>query len=323
MALSHVLNIVFFLIISLPFYGQDDTHTVIANDSLKWKKKYPNKITTRLFMINTSNSLEIQSRQENFSINLNANKQDRLGASVGFRSIVISFGFSPNFLSENRNNQNSKLFNLNFRNYFGQWMQTIDLYKEKGFFIEEGDVSLYLPKTTSLKIGGGTSYIFNENFSFRAIVSQDERQLKSAGSFIPRLVYYYSEIDVIYTEIDSKLKSFDIALAPSYYYNYVPTKNLLLSAGASAGLGFNYSESDSESLTSLLTEINFRGSVSYDRDNIYLGAHYSYLILNHNSDRNTYIKDNIPYFEIFLGYRFNAPKSLMRTSDKINNNLGL
>lgn len=323
MALSRVLYVIMFTVISLPFYGQVDTLNFITSDSLTFKKTYPNKITTRLFLINTSNSLEVQSRQENFSLNLNANKQDRLGVSIGFRSVVISLAFSPNFLSENSNNENSKLFNLNFRNYFGRWMQTLDLYKEKGFFIEEDGTSLYLPKTTSLKIGGGTSYIFNENFSFRAIVSQDERQLKSAGSFIPRVVYYYSEIDLVFDNVDSKLKSFDIAFAPSYYYNFVPTKNVLISAGASAGLGFNYSQSESESLTSLLTEISFRSSVTYDRDNLYFGAHYSYLILNHNSDRNTYIKDSIPYFEIFLGYRFNAPKSLLRATDKINNSLGL
>jgi hypothetical protein len=236
---------------------------------------------------------------------------------------VISYSFAPNFLAENEDNKNSKLFNLNLRSYFGQWMQTADLYQERGFFIEGPSSSVYLPDTKSFKIGGSTSYIFNERFSYRAIVSQDEKQLKSTGSFIPKVVYYYSEIDLIYGDIDSKLKAFDIAFAPSYAYNYIPTKNVLIAAGASVGLGFNYSESDSESLTSLLTEFSYRGSITYDKDNLYLGAHYSYLILNHNSDRNSYVKDQIPYFELFLGYRFKTPKSVIRTADKVNKALGL
>lgn len=322
MALRTKLNTIFFLITCLFLNGQNDTINSKIEDTLIYTKKFPNKITARVFLVNTSNSIEVQSRQDNLSLKLNANKQDRLGASVAFRSVVISYSFSPNFLSENRDNENSKLFNLNFRTYLGQWMQTATLFKERGFFIENDGLSVYLPETKSFKIGGETSYILNKNFSFRAIASQDEKQLRSAGSFIPRIVYFYSDLDVKSGNISSELISFDLAFAPSYYYNYVPTKNLLISAGASAGIGINYSDSESESLTSLLTELNFRGSVTYDKDNLYLGAHYSYLILNHNSDRNTYIKDSIPYFELFIGYRFNAPKSVLKAADDVNKSLG-
>lgn len=323
MVIIRVLSVAFILLTTLSSYGQKKAPTFNALDSIEFKKTFHNKITTRLFMINTSNSLEVQSRQDNISLNINANKQDRIGASIAFRSLMISYAFSPNFLSENKDNKNSKLFNLNFRTYIGQWMQTLDLYQEKGFFIEGDGLSIYFPQMKSFKIGGGTSYILNENFSYRAIVSQDETQIKSAGSFIPRIIYYYTELDLIYDDVDSKLKSFDLAIAPSYYYNYVPLKNILLSAGTSVGVGFNYTESDSESLTSLLTEFNFKGSVTYDKDNLYLGAHYSYLILNHNADRSSYIKDSIPYFEIFLGYRFNAPKFVLKIADKVNKAIGL
>jgi hypothetical protein len=199
-------------------------------------------------------------------------------------------------------------------------MQTLDVYSEKGFFLTEDNLELYLPRTKSLKIGGSTSYIMNDNFSFRAIVTQDEKQLKSAGSFIPKLVYYYTKYDIKINDgsVDENYYSFDIALAPSYHYNFVPTKNLLISVGASAGLGINYTTSEFESLTSLLTELNFRSSVTYDLSNLYFGTHYNYLVINHDFDRSTYVKDNIPYFEIFLGYRFRAPKKVVNTADSVN-----
>ncbi len=294
-------------------------------DSTIYKVEFPNKITARLFGVNTSNSLSIQSRNDNLSTELLANKQDHIGASIAFRSIVLSYSFAPNFISENRDNKDSKLFNLNLRAFFGQWMQTIDFYQQKGFFLEiqDANISEYFLEIKSLKIGGSTSYILNKNFSYRAIVTQDEKQLVSAGSFIPSLVYYYSKYDIIQGNVDDDYFSYDLAFAPSYIYNWVIGKNLLISAGGSAGIGVNHSETNDESLTSLLTELNFKGSIVYDKNNIYLGAHYSYLVLNHNVDRSSYIKDNIPYFQLFVGYRFNAPKFVLKAADDVNDELNL
>ncbi|MCB0432709.1 MAG: DUF4421 family protein, partial [Mangrovimonas sp.] len=90
-----------------------------------------------------------------------------------------------------------------------------------------------------------------------------------------------------------------------------------------AGIGFNYSTSKDETLTSLLTELNFRGVVSYNISNFYLGSHYSYLILNHNTDRSSYVNDHIPFFQIFVGYRFKAPKSWVTFFDSVEDKIGL
>lgn len=323
------LRIAYFCFLSVLFTvtlsAQTEKDSIVYSIKSEYIESFPNTITTRLFYVNTYNSLTVKSRDINETLNLEPNKQNRIGASVAFRSINISYSFAPNFLAENTDNDNSKLFNLNLRTYFGKWMQTLDIYQEKGFYLKNNNFDFYLPRTKSLKIGGGTSYILNDNFSFRAIVTQDEKQLKSAGSFIPRIVYYYTKYDIRSDDdaIDEDYYSFDLAFAPSYYYNFVPTKNLLLSAGFSAGIGVNYTTSEFESLTSLSTELNFRGSVTYDLSNLYFGSHYSYLIINHNFDRTSYVKDNIPYFQIFFGYRFKAPKKLVRTADSVNEKIKL
>ena len=320
MGLRLLFIVLFCVCFKTNVHAQTTTDSIIYDIKNEYIESFPNRITTRLFYTNTYNSLTIKSRDFNETIDLEPNKQNRLGASVAFRSINVSYSFAPNFMSENRDNDNSKLFNLNLRTYFGKWMQTLDVYYEKGFYIKDDDLEVYLPRTKSFKIGGGTSYIWNNNFSFRAIVTQDEKQLKSAGSFIPRIVYYYTKYDIRSDDdsVDEDYYSFDIALAPSYYYNFAPTKNLLISAGFSAGLGVNYTTSEFESRTSLLTEVNFRGSITYDLSNLYFGSHYSYLIINHDFDRSTYVKDNIPYFQIFVGYRFKAQKKLVKTADSVN-----
>lgn len=327
MGLKNSLFCVLLFTLPLLCFSQETDEEIIYKEETEYKVSYPNRITARAYYVNTSNSLILKDRNSDAFFNLEPNKQNRIGASISFRGITASYSFAPDFLAKNKDNKDSKLFNLNLRTFFGKhFMQTFDLFNEKGFYLSDDNVSVYLPKTRNFKIGGATSYIWNENFSFRAITSQDEKQLKSTGSFIPRIIYYYSKFnfrtDLVNPPIDDDYRSFDIAFAPSYYYNFVPTKNILLSAGVSAGIGLNYSKYDGEdSLTTLLTELNFRASATYDIDNLYIGTHYSYLILNHNADRSTRVNDNIPYFQIFVGYRFRAPKSLVAFADKMQNKL--
>ncbi|QYA24949.1 DUF4421 domain-containing protein [Gramella sp. MT6] len=316
-----------FFIVFLLFAASFSNAQDIELDSIKelnYIQKFPNKITGRLFYINTSNSFEFKGRLTDQRVSLTPNKQNRIGASIAFKAIKLSYSFAPDFMAENQDNEDSKLFNIGLRTYLGKWMQTLNLYNEKGFYLEAYGQELYLPRTSSLKIGGSTGYIFNENFSFRSITNQDEKQLKSAGSFLPQLIYYYTKYGIkgdgdSGQQVDEKYHSVDVALSPGYYYNWVPTKNLMISAGAAAGLGVNFSNgTDSESLTSLLYDLNFRGAINYDFSDFYAGAQYSYLILNHNTDRTTYTEDNIPYFEAFIGYRFKAPKKILDISDDVN-----
>lgn len=333
MGLTKGTFILFLSITSFSSNAQDSLQNIVYSDSTAYIMSFPNRITARLFFVNTSNSLTINDRDSNQFFKLTPNKQDHIGASISFRSITLSYSFTPDFIAENKDNENSKLLNLGFRTYFGKhWMQSFDFFQEKGFYLENNDVNLYFPRFRSFKIGGATSYILNENFSFRAIVSQDEKQLKSIGSFIPRIVYYYSKIDIRNNEdtIDESVYSYDFVFAPSYFYNFVPTKNLFLSAGISAGIGLNHSRNtdsnhikEDENLTSLVTELNFRGSLTYDISDLYVGTHYNYLVLNHNTDRSSYINDAIPLFQVFAGYRFKAPKKLVQKTDAINKKINL
>ena len=333
MGLSKCITVLIFMISGLFAWSQDSIPDVIYETHSNYITTFPNRITTRLFFVNTSNTLRVNDRNSDLFFDIEPNKQDRIGASVSFRSLTVSYSFAPNFLAENKDNEDSKLFNLDFRTYFGKhWMQTLELFREKGFYLKNEDVNIYLPRFKSFKIGGATSYILNENFSFRSIVSQDEKQTKSTGSFIPRIVYYYSKLNVRVDDdnIDEVLHSYDVVFAPSYYYNLVPTENLFISLGISTGIGLNHSKNEDlnhieadETLTSLVTEFNLRSSLTYDISDFYIGAHYNYMVLNHNTDRSSYVNDGIPFFEIFAGYRFKAPKKVVKTADDVNQKLKL
>ena len=297
------------------------------NDSI-FKSDYfttfQDKISTRVSLINTSNNFYINESDIGLKYKLEPNIRDYLGVSILFRSLEIDFGFAPKFIKSNRDNENSKLFNLNFRMFMNQWMQTLDLYNQEGFYVIIENDRINFPDVNTLKIGGSTSYIFNKNFSFRAIGYQNEWQTKSAGSFIPRLYYYYTKYTLNNDEFNENASSFDIAIAPAYYYNFSIAKNFLVGLGGSIGIGLNHSSNVGEgNLTTVLYEFSGRAVIGYNSETFFGGVNSNLLILEHNVDRYTRQDDTITFLEFYVGYRFKAPKKWIKLADDFNTKYGL
>lgn len=291
------------------------------SDSISYIRTFPEKITVRTSYLNTSNNFRITNKEDDLSILLEPNTREYVGISFLFRSVELDLGYSPKFLKENRDNENSKLFTLNFRMFLGKWMQTINFYQQKSFAATLGEEELLLPDVNTLKVGGRTSYIFNPKFSFRAIGFQNEWQLKSAGSFIPSLTYYYTNFDFDVDGYQDQVKSFDIAAGPGYYYNLVIDRNFIISGGGNIGAGVNFSKDETESLTSFLFETNLRAALGYNSEHFFTGINTSFTLLEHSERRTARLDDQLFFFEVYLGYRFDAPKIFMEWADKINSKI--
>lgn len=311
--------IILFLICGQLIFSQSDS---IPRNG--YVTTFQDKITTRIGLVNTSNSFFINDESSNVRYNLKPNSREYLGFSVLFRSIELDFGFLPSFLKDNKDNGDSKLFNLNLRMFLGQWMQTLNLYSQKGFFAElDNNIELSIPGIKTLKVGGATSYIFNPNFSFRAIGFQNEWQRKSAGSFIPKLFYYYTTFEIKDSGSVENATSFDIAIAPSYHYNFVLKEHFILGLGASLGIGYNTNNLGERSINSLLFEYGGRAVLGYNSDTFFTGVNSSINFFEHKSDRSVRVDDTLTFVEFYIGYRFKAPKSFIKIADKVNKTLGL
>jgi len=298
--------------------AQNDS--ILKNDNII---SFPNKITTRISLINTSNNFYFSGGDNGDNLKLEANAREYLGASIHFRSIEIDFGFAPNFLNSNKDNEHSKLFNLNFRMFFYQWMQTIDVYSQQGFYITQGKEKISFPGVKTFKIGGSTSYIFNKDFSFRTIGFQNEWQTKSAGSFIPTFNYYYTKYSINQDSLNENAYTYNMAIAPSYYYNLSLTRHLLISLGGSVGIGINHSSNLGDGdITSVLYEFSGRSHIGYNSNSLFAGISSSILTLDHKIDNNRRQNDDIPFVEFYLGYRFNAPKKWVKFADNFNDKYG-
>ncbi|MEP3208347.1 MAG: DUF4421 family protein [Maribacter sp.] len=304
------------LLYSLAGFAQQDSAYV---------RKFPEKVTVRLGVQNTSNSFVFTNTETNEITSLVPNDKTYLGISFLFRSVELDLGYAPNFFSENQDNKGSKLFTLNFRMFMGKWMQTLDFYKQKGFFLgnlEEIDF-LSFPEARTLKIGGTTSYIFNDKFSFRAIGFQNEWQKKSAGSFIPSLSMYYTRFNLQNTGLFTGNQAINLALGPGYYYNWVVKKHIILAAGITAGFGVNFTKSSENNNSAFLFQTMLRTAIGYNSEHFFTGLNVSFQFVEYDANPNTILQDDITFAEIYLGYRFKAPKKWIDKAAKVNRKFGL
>lgn len=296
--------------------------SVKGQDSTAHIRKFPEKITFRLSLQNTSNNFIINDSQTREQLLLEADDKVYFGGSVLFRSLELDLGFAPQFFSKNSDNRDSRLLSFNFRMFLGRWMQTLDLYSQKGFSFKTNSESVFDPDLSTFKIGGTTSYVFNKDFSFRAIGFQNEWQQKSAGSFIPGFTVYYTKFALESEDFRSDSSSFDFALGPGYYYNLVINENFILSLGNTSGLGINITNSEAGDRISFLFETAFRAAAGYNSERFFAGINGSFKYFEHHEDRYTRLDDTIGFLEFYLGYRLNAPENWVKAADKFNRKLG-
>lgn len=293
-------------------------------DSLRnnYIEKFPDKIAMQLFVLNTSNDFTLDYKDQGGSVNLEPNSKTTLGVAVQYDILFFSVGFAPKFFSDNKNNENSKITSFSLSLFPGKWAQHFDYIYQKGMTLETSGANVYLPKMKTMKLGGSTSYIFNNRFSMNAQSFQSERQLKSAGSFIPALSYYYTELKGDKSEnIDGKVYFINVALAPGYSYNWVIAKKFLIAAGLSAGAGFTKTVDDDVNTTSLLIQASATISLGYNSDTFYGGVFSKGIASSYTADSNVTMGDNISYVTAFFGYRFDAPEFLTKEKEKIKGKL--
>lgn len=278
-------------------------------------KSYDDKVTASVYYFDISNNFDFiyfANDKEQY-LNLEPNRREQIGVNLSYNFIDVSYGFSPSFFDKNKDNSDSKLFSLNTRFYVKKWMQSLVFINQKGFYISEENINVEFPRLRTTKIGGTTSYVFNDNFSFKTLANQKEWQIKSAGSFIPNFSIYYTNIDLNDNNPSNTSDIFVFSLAPSYYYNLVMSHKLLVAAGLTAGIGINSIDQD----VSEIYELGSSLKVGYNTDSFFTFVDYNYTNFVQSASTKIRLNDDILLFKVTLGYRFNPPKKIKKILSKI------
>ncbi len=185
--------------------------------------------------------LSMSNAIETFSVRTATNKIDLYPntSSIGkisfnYRFLSFSIGFAPGFFPGNGDNQikgktktTSYGTGLNFRH----WFQDLSYTRIRGYYLNNtrdynsewvgGDPYVQFPDLVYKKFQGVTGYSFNSKFSVKSLTTQTERQLKSAGSFIPLVVYRYYIVDdrtlLTPTSTSQRSNNFKFAISAGYH----------------------------------------------------------------------------------------------------------
>ena len=284
-----------------------------------WHKKYDGKLSVQAFVLNTSNTFALNYGEDNLAIDLEPNKKTTLGLSVQYDIVAFSLGFAPSFFADNKDNGNSKMTSFGLDLFPGRFVQRLDYYYQRGISLNVDGGSVYLENLKTMKVGGSTAFVFNKRFSYRSIGLQNAKQLKSAGTFAPTLSYFYTEVNGKSQEgMGDKGYFVNVALTPTYYYNWVIAKDFIVSAGLGLGAGATFPEGDNPKI---LSQASALVGLGYNSERFFAGINSRAMASNHQASGNVAMDDTINYATAFVGYRFDAPKFLVKEKEKIEERL--
>jgi len=159
---------------------------------------------------------------------------------------------------------------------------------------------------------------------------QTESQLKSAKTFMPVLSYYYYILDdqTKLTDLNSsqKSKNIDVTLQFGYFYTAVMNKSFYLSACAAAGGGIIHTNlltrAPEQNIRSKFNDPVFRleglFGVGYNSKRFFAGAQFVAALEKYSEGKSsTHYENDAIIFQIFTGYRFNAPNWLKGFTEKV------
>lgn len=303
---------------------------------------YPDKIMIRANLSSQTDDYFLNSKKGT-NLDLETNSSYKLFLSVDYKFIGFSYGFYPKFFGTNKDEDvkgKSTFSDYNFRFFLGRWLQTVNYSKTKGYYvanmkdfapdwIEGKDPYLQFPDFKTMQFGMSTSYLFNPKFSLKSITSFTEWQKKSAGSFLPSLIYSYNTIRSKSDDLDGKQKEFDLKLAAGYYYNFIIHKNFYIAPNLSPSIGVKFMKDKSkdsgvetiEKETYFTRNLDGGLKMGYNSDRILFGASLNFSVSSYNEDKNNIISNDKVYGLLYFGYRFNAPGFIAKPVEKIDDKI--
>lgn len=260
----------------------------------------------------------------------------KTGISFNYRFISFKISYAPNILSNNDNDLKgkTKIFKIQTDLYIKNWIQTLEYAKTKGYYASDfksnsnqafpDDLKyLTLPDMETITFRGTTRYKVNPNFSFKALTTQTEIQRKSAGSFAPGLTYKYHEINNKMTQQD--LSTFSFILHGGYYHTFVINHKWFTGLGVAPGFGMEFNKIiwETEDFTNTNRDHDFvlnldtTIGLGYNSKNLFGGAYLNFMATTRRDNEIIQFDTFRTHFQVFIGYRFKAPKFLKQSTDWI------
>jgi hypothetical protein len=281
-----------------PVFAQDfgkRTDTIQGPDTA-YIADYTQLLTARFFLLYQDASLVLNPGSSD-EIIYSPNVSGRIGIAGIYKWFGLGISMGNSVLKRNTEKYgNTSVLDLRVNAYGRSVAAELYLQNLRGFFLKEpvdpqGDY-YKIPDMRIFSLGFTGYYIYNhKRFSIRSAFIQNERQKKSAGSFILRPTFLYYKITSDSGIIPSELAFnyainshfliqggdfYSFGLSPGYAYTLVFLKKFYLNAAAFPGVlwqHYNY-EADQHLFSSAAFTFTFswRAAAGYNTDRFYIGA---------------------------------------------------
>jgi hypothetical protein len=318
--------------------AQDSAAKAHQRDSA-WIERFEDKIVIKLAALNTAEALVAEG--DNFKNVLEPNPNELFRAYFNYRFISFYVNYIPHFLPGNNDDDEkgrTKGLGLGTSLNFRQWFTDIYYSSNKGYYLsntrdyqpgwQPGDSYVQIPDLVVKSVEGSVGYNTNPRLSLQAASSQTERQLKSAGSFIPRVSYRYMLVDNRSPIISSTQKSshFQALLGAGYQHTFVVKKTLYFNGSFTPSFGYIFTklttrttaEQQVDHIQGPIYQWDGRLGMGYNQHRFFAGA---YLTATSSTSAqglsSALIADGHVFFQLFAGIRLNAPGFLRKNYNKI------
>jgi hypothetical protein len=301
---------------------------------------YENDFMARTFFLRRYTNFNFLNNKNDVSVQYSPNSGFAFGIGANYKWATINLSYAFDFLNPYQGRGETKAFDVQLHGYgqkiiidllgqfyAGFYLPTKTLRSTSGGFYTRPDI-----KVTA--IGGTLQFVANNRrFSYRAAFMQNERQKKSAGTWLFGMEVYSGIVAAdssIVPRVLAKeevgvreMRFLEIGPNVGYAYTWVYKGNFYVSGSASLSVNAGYNRyRDDTSLTSVVTispNSLFRVSSGYAWNNWSVNAIYVATGLYVLGETDNHIIVNAGDMRLTLTYRFSPTrkmKKMLRPVDK-------
>ncbi len=216
-----------------------------------------------------------------------------IGVGASWKSYAFAVSRRVSFLRDPKKGKTNSL-EFQYYGYRRKFAYSLSLQQHTGFYNElsnrDGSYITY-PKMKIHIYGGTFQWVFNnKKFSYKAAFNQNERQLKSAGSFLLGVAAYYTKLSTDTVKLFSEMKSIheniQFGMTGGYAYSWVLDKSWFVTGSLDVGVNLGHNNPDrvfSEKMH-IYPTLNSRIAIGYNLDSWSIGfsSYFSrvYLFIN-------------------------------------------